>query len=295
MAGTWRATRRWRPRRAAGSPGPASAAATSRATSRAACGGHTERSRGAAGQLGDIGRAHQVGHLGPLDVVRLRPAAAQMTAPGSASRVPTAAPIAPGVQDPDHGARWQHGATLPARRSRPPPSSRRTPPACALSTDAVCVRIRRGPTRPAASGRPGSGSARPSRTALQLRERRPHARVGAQPVHQLVAHHRPHPLHLLVGALARPARRARRGWRGAPAPRPTPRRGPRRSARCTPAPAGARPRWPGHQPQRPGQLAGGAPGVALVLAVGLVHRHDVGELEDALLDPLQLSRRCGRS
>jgi hypothetical protein len=47
-----------------------------------------------------------------------------------------------------------------------------------------------------------------------------------------------------------------------------------------------------HHPQRPGQLPGRGARRADVLAVGLVDRDDVGELEDALLDALQLVARA---
>ena len=99
---------------------------------------------------------------------------------------------------------------------------------------------------------------------------------------------------LLVGPLAPRARRSRRGssrWRVTAA-----------HTSSSPAPVcalhastGGRQRRPGRRdhPQRPGQLAGGGAGVALVRAVGLVHRDDVGELEDALLDALQLVAGAG--
>jgi hypothetical protein len=51
---------------------------------------------------------------------------------------------------------------------------------------------------------------------------------------------------------------------------------------------------PAEQPQRAGELAGGAPGLLLVRAVGLVHGHDVGQLEHALLDPLELVAGAGQ-
>ena len=72
------------------------------------------------------------------------------------------------------------------------------------------------------------------------------------------------------------------------APRPTPRRARRRSARCTASTGGRQLAEPGVIIRSaPGELAGGRPRVALVRAVGLVDGDDVGELEDALLDPLQ--------
>jgi len=51
---------------------------------------------------------------------------------------------------------------------------------------------------------------------------------------------------------------------------------------------------PAEQPQRAGQLASGAPGLVLVRSVGLVHGDDVGQLEDALLDPLKLVAGAGQ-
>ena len=49
-----------------------------------------------------------------------------------------------------------------------------------------------------------------------------------------------------------------------------------------------------HQPQRAGQLARGGPGLVLAVAVGLVDRDHVGDLEDALLDALQLVAGAGQ-
>ena len=49
-----------------------------------------------------------------------------------------------------------------------------------------------------------------------------------------------------------------------------------------------------HQPQRAGQLAGGRPGLLLAVAVGLVDRDHVGDLEDALLDALELVAGAGQ-
>jgi hypothetical protein len=51
---------------------------------------------------------------------------------------------------------------------------------------------------------------------------------------------------------------------------------------------------PSEQPQRAGQLASGPAGLVLVRAVGLVHGDDVGELEHALLDPLELVAGAGQ-
>ena len=49
-----------------------------------------------------------------------------------------------------------------------------------------------------------------------------------------------------------------------------------------------------HQPHRAGELPGGDPRIAGVLAVGLVDRDDVGHLEDAALDALQLVAAPGQ-
>ena len=49
-----------------------------------------------------------------------------------------------------------------------------------------------------------------------------------------------------------------------------------------------------HQPQRAGELAGGGAGLLLAVAVGLVDRDHVGDLEDALLDALQLVAGAGQ-
>ena len=49
-----------------------------------------------------------------------------------------------------------------------------------------------------------------------------------------------------------------------------------------------------HQPERAGQLAGRGPGLLLPVAVGLVDRDHVGDLEDALLDALQLVAGAGQ-
>ena len=48
------------------------------------------------------------------------------------------------------------------------------------------------------------------------------------------------------------------------------------------------------QPERAGQLAGRGPGLLLPVAVGLVDRDDVGDLEDALLDALELVAGAGQ-
>ena len=48
-----------------------------------------------------------------------------------------------------------------------------------------------------------------------------------------------------------------------------------------------------HHPQRPGEVAGGDPGLLLAVAVGLVDRDHVGDLEDALLDALELVAGAG--
>ena len=49
-----------------------------------------------------------------------------------------------------------------------------------------------------------------------------------------------------------------------------------------------------HQPQRAGQLPGRGPGLLLAVAVGLVDRDHVGDLEDALLDALELVAGAGQ-
>src|SRR4051812_30398311 len=115
---------------------------------------------------------------------------------------------------------------------------------------------------------------------------RPDPRVVAQSLLQLVAHQRPGEVELLPGALVvqpgvaemlpvpqhlvpdavdadvvQPA--GRDDGRGPLAPAP-------------------------HQPQRAGQLTSRGAGLALPVAVGLVHRDHVGDLEDALLDALEL-------
>ena len=49
-----------------------------------------------------------------------------------------------------------------------------------------------------------------------------------------------------------------------------------------------------HEAQRAGELAGRGAGLLLAVAVGLVHRDHVGDLEDALLDALELVAGAGQ-
>ena len=123
-----------------------------------------------------------------------------------------------------------------------------------------------------------------------------HRGGAAQPLVQLVPDQRPGELPLLGGALVGQARLGR-GTRGGADRLPT--------ARSTPSPVsaeqvstgGTQPAPPRmHQPQRAGQFAGGGLGLDLrVLAVGLVDRDHVGDLEHALLDALQLVAGPGQA
>ena len=126
-----------------------------------------------------------------------------------------------------------------------------------------------------------------SRTALTPAERRSRCC-------ELVADQRPGELELLVGALRRRGPRSPSDSRCVEHPRPDV-----VDAGVLQAGAGEHRRDPAlraavHQPQRAGQLLGRRPRLVGAVAVGLVHRDHVGDLEDALLDPLQLVAGAGQ-
>ena len=147
---------------------------------------------------------------------------------------------------------------------------------------------------PRGSGRrpPGRAARRPARRARTSSRIAAHAGRAAQPLVELVAHQRPGEVELLARRAWRPAR-PRRGARGGRAP----------AAQTSSTPTSLRPEQvttggahsplAAHQPQRAGELAGRGPGLLLAVAVGLVDRDHVGDLEDALLDALQLVAGAG--
>ena len=174
---------------------------------------------------------------------------------------------------------------------------RSLPWTCPDEVSSPAGRARHPPRRrtPRGAGRrpPPPGSS-PRSTCSRTSARTRRTGVGAtEPLLELVAHQRPRRSRAAGGRASRRARR-RRGGRGGRAPRcqtsSTPvagearagddRRGPRRGR----APSAARRR------------AHGRPTRASVspVAVGLVHRDHVGELEDAALDALELVAGAGQ-
>ena len=118
----------------------------------------------------------------------------------------------------------------------------------------------------------------------------PHRRVAAEAGEQPVVDRRPHPLDVLALPAGVEAATVEvtpvRLDRSHTASRPVPVR-PLHVSTGTDHPSGR----PGDEVQGGGQLGGRAGGLGGAVAVGLVHRDHVGQLEHALLDPLQARRR----
>ncbi len=137
----------------------------------------------------------------------------------------------------------------------------------------------------------GAGSS-PESTAARTSSRIGRDRGRAtQSLVELVAHQRPGEVELLAGALAEQpvlAEVLAVGEDALPDVVDTgPGEGRAGDDRGRPLPPAV------DEPQGPGELAGGAPRLLLAVAVGLVDRDHVGDLQDALLDPLELVAGAG--